>query len=324
VLIDCGTVGSYREGLKARVGKLGKDERHFELFVLSHIDADHIGGAIPFLTEVPALGVSFGDVWFNGWKHLESMLGAKQGEMFSALIEQNQLPWNAWQNGKAIVRSGGTLPTLTLPAGLVLTLLSPTKDKLAALAPTWAKEIKALGMKPGDLAAAQRLLGKTPSTSEDVDKLADSPFSSDQAAPNGSSIALLAEYEGKSVLLGADAHAPLLVESIGLLLKQRGQKTLPVGAFKVSHHASQNNLNVELMKLLDCRNYLISTNGAHFNHPDREAIARCIRYGGAKATLCFNYRTRLNEVWAKPALQKKYGYAAVFPAGAKPGLLVAL
>ena len=331
VLVDCGTDGSYKDGLKKRIEALGKTDRHFELFMMSHIDFDHIGGAIPFLQEAPALGVSFGDVWFNGWKHIASMLGGKQGEKFSALIVDNKLPWNEWNNGKgvdkgkAIVRPGGSLPTITLPGGMLLTLLSPTKEKLAALAPKWAADIKDWGTKPGDLDAARsHLLGKHPSTSENVDELADAPFKSDTAEPNGSSIAVLAEYGGKSILLGADAHAPVLVEAIKILTKSRGLAKLPLTAFKVSHHASQNNLNIELMKLLDCKHYLISTNGGTFNHPDREAIGRVIKYGGTQPKLWFNFRSKINEVWAKPALQQKYHYDAAYPEGERPGLLVRL
>ena len=90
------------------------------------------------------------------------------------------------------------------------------------------------------------------------------------------------------------------------------------------HHASQNNLNVGLMELLNCRNYLISTNGSHFNHPDRQAIARVIAHGGERPQLWFNVRSALNEVWAKPALQKKYAYDAFFPAGKEQGLAITL
>ena len=92
----------------------------------------------------------------------------------------------------------------------------------------------------------------------------------------------------------------------------------------MSHHASQNNLNIELMKLLDCKNYLVSTNGLVFNHPDREAIGRVIKYGGDKPRLYFNYKTKLNDVWASAGLQDKYGYQAVFPEQGKDGLIVRL
>ena len=325
VLVDCGTYAGYRT-IKQRIEQLDRAERHFELFILSHIDADHIGGAIPLLKEIDSLGVGFGDVWFNGFKHLDSQrLSAKQGEQFSALIQDNSLPWNAWKKGAAIMRPSDALPTLTLPGGLNLTLLSPTRQKLAALADDWEQAITAKGFTPGDLEDGRRMLaGRRGSTSEDVAALAAADFEGDGAKPNGSSIAVLAEFAGKSVLLGADAHAPVLVEALALLLRQRRLKRLPLGAFKVPHHASQNNLNIELMQQLSCRDYLISTNGDQFGHPDREAIARLIAHGGPQPRLWFNYRSRHNEVWAKPALQKKYGYSASYAEDAAAGLRLSL
>ena len=110
-------------------------------------------------------------------------------------------------------------------------------------------------------------------------------FSGDDGAPNGTSIAVLAEYGGASALLAADAHAPVLVQSIRRLLASRRLEKLKVDVFKVSHHGSQNNVSSELVQLLDCPRYLISTNGDHFFHPDRQAIARILKYGGNEITV---------------------------------------
>ena len=322
LLVDCGTESTYKP-LKARVEKVPANERHLELFMLSHIDADHIGGAIPFFKDT-TLDLTFDDVWFNAYKHISGFLSAKHAEIFSTLITDRKLPWNKWTGGKTIVVDSTVLPTCTLPGGMVLTLLSPTPATLIKLQRQWLKEIAKIGLRPGESEDFRKFLAITQTTSEDIDELADSKFSSDTAAPNGSSIAVLAEYGGKSVILGADAHAPVMVDSIKKLLKQRGLAKLCVDAFKVSHHASQNNLNVELMKLMDCPRYLISSNGSHFNHPDRQAIARCIKYGGENPQVFFNFKTKFNDVWAKPELQEKYHYAAVFPQEGEAGLLVAL
>jgi hypothetical protein len=78
------------------------------------------------------------------------------------------------------------------------------------------------------------------------------------------------------------------------------------------------------LKLIDCRNYLVSTNGSLFGHPDRVCIARIIQNGGPQAHLWFNYRSKHNEVWAKPALQTKYRYATTFAAHADSGLSFSL
>jgi beta-lactamase superfamily II metal-dependent hydrolase len=324
VLVDCGTEGT-AETLLQKVEALPKKERAFELFVMTHIDADHIGGALPFFRAVRA-GLTFGDVWFNGWRQLSGTLGPLQGEMFTTAIEDFRLVWNGWQDGGAIaVRgAGGPLPEHELPGGLRLTLLSPTTIQLGKLAPVWARELRRSGLEPGTRVDYSKFLRGTPSTSTDVDTLADSPFRPDAAPANGSSIALLAEFAGASVVLGGDAHAPVLADSIRKLLASRGLPRLALDAFKVPHHASQNNLSRELVELVDCPRWLVSTNGNHFCHPDREAIARVIKYSAQKPAFFFNYRTRFNDVWDRPDLREKYGYTAHYPAEGKTGLETSL
>ena len=322
LLVDCGTQPTAAE-LRRRVESLPENDRHFELLVMSHIDADHIGGVLPFIGAVKR-GMQFGDVWFNGWRHLSGRLGSKQGEMFSSALQDLNLPWNEWRQGEAIVVDGEDLPVQTLPGGMKLTLLSPRPAQLAKLAPAWARELKKAGLEPGARVDYSTFLRGSPSTSTDVDKLADTAFAGDAAAANGSSIALLIEFAGASALLGADAHAPVLVDSVRRLLRQRGVDRLRLDAFKVPHHASQNNLSTELLALLDCKTYCISTNGEHFCHPDREAIARIIKYGGQHPVLQFNYRTRYNEVWAQPDLQARYAYRANYREDDQAGSTVSL
>jgi hypothetical protein len=157
-----------------------------------------------------------------------------------------------------------------------------------------------------------------------VDALADEPFTEDAGAPNGTSIALLAEYGGAAALLGADAYASVLAASVRRLLKERGIDRLHLDAFKLAHHGSQNNVSAELLRLLDCNRYLLSSNGDHFCHPDRQAVARVIRYGGTRPTLHFNYRSRYNEIWERADLQAKHAYAARYPAPETSGSRVSL
>lgn len=325
ILIDCGTKGTYQR-LRAHVAARLEKSRRLELFVLTHIDADHIGGAIPFLKNSRKLGLEFDDVWFNGWKHLPSRkLGAKDGEVFSTLIQDLELPWNAWRDNAPVVvgKKGEPLPARVLPGGMKLTLLSPTRDKLAKLRTRWQQELRRHGLTPGSKRDFRRFLSGTRSASADVDALAATPFDPDSGAPNGSSIAVLAEFEGKSVLLAGDAHVPVLLAGIKKLLQERGEKKLRVDAFKVSHHASQRNLSRELLEVLDCNRYLVSTDGSHFHHPDREAIARIIK-SGPRPDLFFNYRSDDNKVWARRALQDKYGYRAHYPDDGKAGMRLSI
>jgi beta-lactamase superfamily II metal-dependent hydrolase len=321
-LVDCGTQPTSRHLLQ-RIDEVPAAERVLELFVMTHIDADHIGGALPFFSAVKR-GLSFRDVWFNGWRHLSGQLGARQGEMFSSAIEALGLPWNAWRGGGTIVVDGGELPTAMLPGGMQLTVLSPTPAQLSKLAPVWTRELKRYGLEPGGRMDYSRFLRGAPSASTDVDALADEPYSEDAGAPNGSSIALLAEYGGAAAILGADAYASVLAASIRRLLQRRGIDRLKLDAFKLPHHGSKNNLSSDLLQLLDCSGYLLSSSGEYFRHPDRQAVARVIKYGGARPTLHFNYRSEFNRVWESADLQQRYGYSARYPAPDAAGLRLSL
>jgi hypothetical protein len=340
VLVDCGTDSTWRDFLKPRIERrkqeAGGDALFFELFVLTHIDDDHIGGGIELLKQAKELKLSFGDVWFNGWKHIADFLGAVQGEQFSELLQQGQLPWNRWtKGGRIVVPDQGPLPVCKLPGGLVLTLLSPNEVKLQKLARKWHKDVmankkaQAQGLVPGGggfLFLGDDARRRSGSHDTDVDKLLKAPFKEDDAPHNGSSITLLAEYAGKSLLLGADVHPRLLAASIERLLRGRGldpaKDRLRLDAFKLPHHGSQNNLDVGLLKMLDCRNYLVSTDGTGFYHPDNEAIARIIRAGRtgqARPKLIFNYDSDENRAWQDAALKTRYAYDADYPPPDAPG-----
>ena len=71
VLIDCGPAPTAR-AIQNRLDELPPDQRGLELLVLTHIDADRIGGAIALL-ENEKRAVQYGDIWFNGFRHLEQL-----------------------------------------------------------------------------------------------------------------------------------------------------------------------------------------------------------------------------------------------------------
>lgn len=314
ILIDAGTVGTYPRSLAPKIKATVEAEGSckFELFVVTHIDADHIGGAIEFLKQAGATGVSIKEIWFNGYFHLSntsaSVLGAKQGEMLTPLVQNGPWTWNKhFKNLAVMVPDSGKLPTFNI-AGMKITLLSPTFDKLKKLKSKWEKEIEKAGLVPGHAFELNEVLpdgflgGK-------VEDWADTAFNEDTAEPNGSSIAFVAEYQGKRVLFGADAHPGVLLGS--LKRAPLGKDSLPLKAFKLPHHASKNNVSREMIAAFPAEHYLVSTNGQQFGHPDEEAIARIltVRKQSAK-TLHFNCPSDFNSVWKSISHQNSWNYEA--------------
>jgi hypothetical protein len=335
VLIDGGPLVSFNH-LRDRIEALPRDQRRFELLVVTHVDLDHIEGIIKLLQDTSIL-MAFDDVWFNGFKHLEDAalandeLGGMEGEYLTALIQRRQFKHNeAFGKGPVMIpdEQADSLPARTLQGGLRLTLLSPTAAALRELRAEWRNTVRGHGIAAGEINAALEKLARQPRFAPadslgrdhctDVDALAGKAFHSDTSRANGSSIALFAEFDGRSAVLTGDAHAPVVSESIRRMLRAGTVKVgengkLATSALVLSHHGSKGNNSPELIKSLDCRRYLISTDGSRFHHPDGEAIAWVIKNGGRNPVLCFNYESDDNRRWKNRALQRSHKYDAVYP-----------
>jgi beta-lactamase superfamily II metal-dependent hydrolase len=334
VLIDGGPSWTY-PALRERILELPASRRELELLVVTHVDADHIGGILELLSDRD-LRLTIKEIWFNAWRHLDpadrDVLGPVQGEMLTALILRQKLAWNAaFGGGPVAVPPSGELPRAELPGGLRLVLLSPTPKGLSRLRPKWEREVRQAGMEPGSVADAREelrrrrskdLLGSRPVTN--VRDLAASPFSEDEAAANRSSIAFFAEYRGRRCLMAGDAHPAVVTAGVRRYRQELGTASLTTDALKLSHHGSKGNTSPELLKLLNTRAYLFSTSGAIFKHPDAETVARAILQGGPGTNLFFNYRSEETSLWDDPRLLKKFSYFPIYPNEGLGGLLIEL
>lgn len=319
ILIDGGARGTYKRALQSKLANAGGQ---LELLVVTHIDGDHITGILDLLAD-PTSNLHAKDIWFNGYRHLPDevpTLGPVQGEKLTDFLVKPGINWNGAFNREAVViPDGGDLPRKELDGGLTLTLLSPTIEGLADLKPVWEREVRKAGLDPNATRPEEiepvefGLLDGGP---PDINALAAEPFLEDNSEANGSSIALLLEYEGQRLLLAADAHPHVLQSSVDRL---RGTDKLPVAACKLPHHGSKGNVSRKFLERLDCPIYLISTNGAYYKHPDREAVARVISWGGKNTKLVFNYRTEYTSIWDSKPLKNDYGYSVDLPAGSSTG-----
>jgi hypothetical protein len=337
-LIDAGTPPT-AHAVKKRIEAVPTTDRKLELLIVTHIDTDHIGGVLRLLSD-PGVDVRFEDVWFNAWRHLNAAgdqpLGPIDGEILDQLLASGAggkvLAWNkAFNDAAIVVPKDGALPTKTLPGGMTLTLLAPGPRQLARLRRKWAEVIRDTQISDAEReamivsGAAHRGVDLPLGTRPDVRSAADQPFETDDAPANGSSIVVLAEFEGTSVLLTGDGFAPVIEAGVRRLIAERAVQRLRLDAVKLAHHGSQNNTSRSLLELLDARRFLVSSNGAIFHHPDVEAISRVLVTQGAGVELDFNYRTERTELWDDPTLQTpaEFDYTAVYGAAEK-GLRVEL
>ena len=154
MLVDTGPDETLPQ-LKARLAALPADahgRRHIDLFIVTHIDHDHIGGAGLLLSD-RSLGLSFGDIWFNAPPRYLAR-GVAEGESLAGLLGAANLPlpWNIAFGGKAAVSegSGAFVELASSPGAPRLTLLSPTPDRLKDLFKVWDKELARLQNKESD------------------------------------------------------------------------------------------------------------------------------------------------------------------------------
>ncbi|MCE9670497.1 hypothetical protein LY474_22085 [Myxococcus stipitatus] len=321
VLIDGGLAGTWTH-LKGLIEALPIEQRRFDLLVVTHIDQDHIEGALS-LFKSPPEGLSFDDVWFNGFKHLEESdledFGPLHGERLTTHL-WTAPAWNQLFGRRAVVvPDTGPLPTRELPGGMRLTLLSPTRARLRKLRGVWAKRCEEAGLNPQVQPPPPAPEGLEPMGGIDVAALLAGGFKEDDAEANGSSIAFIAEHDGRSVLFGADAHPSVLRASIARLDGGRAK----VDAFKLPHHGSRKNVSTELLALVDTPRYLFSTNGSRHHHPDREAVARVLARK-QPAELWFNYRGPHTEPWDSDELRAEWRYTTRYPTTAAGGITLDL
>jgi beta-lactamase superfamily II metal-dependent hydrolase len=267
ILVDGGLGSAYERGLGAYIAAQPGSVLDVDLAVVTHIDLDHIEGV------VEAIGkghLRADDLWFNGLDEIDALLGAergpRQGDELVALVPGDQR--NQATAGVALHLPDDDLPvTIELGGGARCTVLGPTRQRLQRLATKWRAAERGPGAPTGD--PVRDLCARF----EDDTVRGGPSFGGDRAVANGSSIAMLLEVAGRSMLLTGDAFADDLEQGVQRVLDERGGNRLAVDLFKLSHHGSRGNLTPALLQLIDPAAVLVCTDGTKFSHPDEDAIA---------------------------------------------------
>jgi Metallo-beta-lactamase superfamily len=307
ILIDGGRASSY----PLFVPLLGQEP--IDVLVITHVDQDHVLGVLALFDD-PA-HPPLADVWFNGFDHLVGdgleHFGPRDGELVTAALAAQGLAWNAAFGGRTVLAGRST----GLADGAAVSVLSPERAQLDRLRPFWEKECAKHGLIPGLKPTAPQLPGfESLGAAAGIEELAASRFVPDGSLTNASSIGFLFEFEGIRLVFTGDGDDGCLARSLRPLAEQEGGR-LRIDALKVPHHGSAANLSKEMLGLLDCPTYLISTSGDRHHHPDDECMARILKFGGPAKDVVFNYRSRAAK-WQDPALEEEYGYRVLGPEAA--------
>ena len=319
VLIDGGPAGTYEESLRPRLMRLreerglGDDEPLIiDMVMVSHVDDDHINGIIDLFSEIkreadrgnpPPFEVKA--LWHNSFDDIlgNSEVKAQQGQFgaasFAPLAEDaaDQTEWDAAMLlagvgqgqqlrdlaetlgitpnedfGGSLIQTPDTGKLVRELGGISFTIVAPRAEELLKLQRDHDKWLKKKRDKGEPVTAASFLASLT-----------------DTSVANLSSIVVLAEADGRSILLTGDArtdHVILGLEKTGLVAPGA---TMEVEILKMPHHGSDRNVDETFLERIRGRSYLFSGNGEHGN-PERKTVEMLLEaQPDAEMNLYFTY-----------------------------------
>jgi beta-lactamase superfamily II metal-dependent hydrolase len=297
LLIDGGPPDTWANSLRPRLDELRAerapdDTLAIDLAMVSHIDDDHIAGMLALADDLvaqqdeagpPAYAVatlwhnSFDDVLDEPDKVRAAALEIlshpladaradelrRAGHAVVASVEEGrdlrdrakQLHWgiNEPFDGPVVLPKAG-VRTITI-GPLKLTVICPHEQQLDRLQKEWDKWLAE---------HAELVAGAAPAPAS-IEKL---PH--DQSPYNLSSIVVLAECEGKRMLLTGDARDDHILAGLDAAgIAQDG--TTHVDILKMPHHGSIRNMTPKFLERVTADHYVISANGSDGN-PDRQTL----------------------------------------------------
>ena len=260
-----------------------------DLMVLTHYDSDHISGLNTFLEQQTDPDIfCVKELWVNCAREIDMKDGNnvsygqayKMADMISALNKKNNVSI-AWKEkiSAGYERDFGFATIYVIgPQADILDIRQEKYEEAISNDVSSARVEHDIRISLETLAQNEKI---TPSTAKN-NELA-----------NMASIAFIIECDGLRALMLGDSYPDVIEKE--LRKKYSEEAPLRVDVVKVAHHGSRNNISNSLLDIIDCQDYIISTNGGIGNtrHPDREALANILchsRRDKSKTTrLFFNY-----------------------------------
>lgn len=271
-----------------------KQLSQIDLLVLTHYDEDHITGFIEYFKQYPEDALKIKEYWCNCANDIEvnksKTISAYNNAKSFADCLRNILKDHPNIKWIQLIKAGKKYHNDFVD----IEILAPSESALRLNRTQYIKEqypaISHVNMEES-LSVPLEVLAKkeTPSNSQVV---------------NNSSIAFILRAEETSYLMLGDVMAGDIYNYL-INKKYSEEKPLVVDYVKVAHHGSKYNISNELLDIIRCDNYIISTNGGIGNsyHPDRETIAKILyhprRNKELPVHLYFNYT--LQEIGKRTA-----------------------
>ena len=303
IMIDSGVSKTYeykigrlkKEGsLKKVILDLQEKDQNIDLLIITHVDDDHIGGILKYFASNDYDSNLIKKVWFNS--------GRLINEYFQRNSEnQNEQEVNEFDTTNTSISQGVTFESKIESIwdkrlikssleeineqGIKFKILSPNDEKLKKLLTKWEKE------------AVSSLTSSETDYDKTIEYLTESDeFKEDQSIHNGSSVAFILEILDKKMLFLGDAHPSTIIEKLiedGISENNK----LKLDFVKLSHHASKANTSYELLKLIDCKKFIVLTDGSFHGLPNKVTFSRIFNINN-DSELYFNYPHLIDEVFS--------------------------
>jgi hypothetical protein len=286
IVIDGGPAGVYNNRLRPRLEELKEQNSPdkplpIRMVMVSHLDDDHVNGVqaltddmvrrqeneeeIPYkiatlwhnsfddfldTDAINTLAASLNSVGSSGnAKPLSQALplSVGQGRKVRDNAEKLGLSVNTPFKGLVMLPKKGK-KTVNIGNGLKFTVLGPDLERAEILQAEWDKQIKKLGV------------------AKESEKQAKAAEFVDESVFNLSSIVVLAELGGKTMLLTGDGRGDHTIEGLrkSKLLKN---DNIHVDLLKLPHHGSDRNVATEYFRTITADHYVVSADG-RFGNPE--------------------------------------------------------
>ncbi|SDG30851.1 Metallo-beta-lactamase superfamily protein [Dyadobacter soli] len=315
IVIDGGYIKAFKT-LKKQIKSIQQRKQLIDLWVLTHLDADHINGALQYLRKIDASEKPkiIGRFWFN---------------FFDAFTISDDSPFLSFGKGfdlskllrKLSIRGRMDITNELGPISIgdaTITILSPDKKTFRSLQKAWKDEFKIYyGGEPSTLLADPSL--KDARQIEDLAKKTDAKEGSSKSGlVNRSSIAFMYEERGKRILMLGDAYPSVILDALRKDYSKK--KPLKVKYMKLSHHGSRKNYHTELLDIISCRRFIISADGENQHGlPDKEVLAKILNHPNRdrskRITFYFNHDDdRFHHLFdADKDAERRYNFTCKFP-----------
>jgi len=281
LMVDGGFERSYRDILSSEFRQLQQEGMQVDLWAISHIHDDHIGGAIGYLGAVMA-GRQKDIVstwWYNPPRTNFEPAYSYQPSQAKSIAQGGKLSSYLQSIGKHPLDSFHNASEQYALDGLTVDILSPDITTLSELAEKYSDakiSLERIEEDETNQAKSSKMRDyHVPSAAFDFSK-----WKQDTNLENAGSIVMLVTLNGRTLLFLADAHPSVVVYS----LSSRGfsrQNKLSCDLVKVSHHGSLANNSSDLYSMINCCRFVLTCDGTNrYGLPQKACIVRILTAPG--------------------------------------------